>query len=45
MKTLKKVVAAAAVGGIAGVAYAQTSHQGHGSMPMGNMGGTLRCSR
>ena len=38
MKTLSKtlVVAATAVG-LAGGVYAQAQHQGHGSMPMGNM--------
>jgi uncharacterized protein (DUF305 family) len=38
MKTIPKTVAALAITALAGVAYAQTSHQGHGSMPMsGNM--------
>jgi uncharacterized protein (DUF305 family) len=34
MKTLTTSVAALALTALAGVAYAQTSHQGHGSMPM-----------
>ena len=43
MKTITKSLAALAITAVAGVAYAQTSHQGHGSapasgaMPMGNM--------
>jgi len=43
MKTSTKTIAALAITALAGVAYAQTSHQGHGSiptsgtMPMGNM--------
>lgn len=34
MKTIAKTIAALAITTVAGVAYAQTSHQGHGSMPM-----------
>ena len=34
MKTITKTFAALALTALAGVAYAQTSHQGHGSMPM-----------
>ncbi len=34
MKTITTTVAALALTALAGVAYAQTSHQGHGSMPM-----------
>jgi uncharacterized protein (DUF305 family) len=34
MKTNMKTLAAFAITTLAGVAYAQTSHQGHGSMPM-----------
>ena len=34
MKTITKAIAALAITAVAGVAYAQTSHQGHGSMPM-----------
>jgi uncharacterized protein (DUF305 family) len=34
MKTITKTIAALAITAVAGVAYAQTSHQGHGSMPM-----------
>ena len=34
MKTITKTAAALAITAVAGVAYAQTSHQGHGSMPM-----------
>jgi uncharacterized protein (DUF305 family) len=35
MKNLSKILAAAAVAvGVASLAYAQTQHQGHGSMPM-----------
>ncbi len=34
MKTITKVIAAIAITDVAGMAYAQTSHQGHGSMPM-----------
>ncbi len=34
MKTLTKTFAALAITAVAGVAVAQTSHQGHGSMPM-----------
>ncbi|UVF18466.1 DUF305 domain-containing protein [Microvirga terrae] len=34
MKTITKTIAALAITAMAGVAYAQTSHQGHGSMPM-----------
>jgi uncharacterized protein (DUF305 family) len=34
MKTITKGIAALAITAVAGVAYAQTSHQGHGSMPM-----------
>jgi uncharacterized protein (DUF305 family) len=34
MKTITKTVAALALTALAGLAYAQTSHQGHGSMPM-----------
>jgi uncharacterized protein (DUF305 family) len=34
MKTITKTMAALAITAVAGVAYAQTSHQGHGSMPM-----------
>jgi uncharacterized protein (DUF305 family) len=37
MKTITKTVAAIAITALAGVAHAQTSHQGHGSMPMGSM--------
>ena len=38
MKTLTKTLAALAITALAGVAYAQTTHQGPGSMPMsGNM--------
>jgi uncharacterized protein (DUF305 family) len=43
MKTITKTIAALALTAVAGGAYAQTSHQGHGSMatsgamPMGNM--------
>jgi len=38
MKTITEAIAALALTAVAGVAYAQTSHQGHGSMPMsGNM--------
>jgi uncharacterized protein (DUF305 family) len=43
MKMITKTIAALAITALAGVAYAQTSHQGHGSMqmsgamPMGNM--------
>ncbi len=43
MKTITKTVAALAITAVAGVAYAQTSHQGHssmpasGAMPMGHM--------
>jgi uncharacterized protein (DUF305 family) len=38
MKTITKTIAALAITAVAGVAYAQTSHQGHGSMSMsGNM--------
>ena len=38
MKTLTRTFAALAITAVAGVAVAQTSHQGHGSMPMsGNM--------
>jgi uncharacterized protein (DUF305 family) len=38
MKTITKTIAAFAITTVAGVAYAQTSHQSHGSMPMsGNM--------
>jgi len=33
MKTITKTIAALAITAVAGVAYAQTSHQGHGSMP------------
>ena len=33
-----KTVIAVSVAGIAGIAYAQSSHQGHGTMPMS--GGT-----
>jgi uncharacterized protein (DUF305 family) len=34
MKTITKTIAALAITAVAGVAVAQTSHQGHGSMPM-----------
>jgi uncharacterized protein (DUF305 family) len=34
MKTITKSIAALALTALAGVAYAQTSHQGHGRMPM-----------
>ena len=34
MNALSRTLAVAAIVGVAGVAYAQTSHQGHGSMPM-----------
>ena len=34
MKTITKTIAVLAITAGAGVAYAQTSHQGHGSMPM-----------
>jgi uncharacterized protein (DUF305 family) len=34
MKMITKTIAALAITALAGVAYAQTSHQGHGSMPM-----------
>jgi uncharacterized protein (DUF305 family) len=34
MKTLTRTFAALAITAVAGVASAQTSHQGHGSMPM-----------
>ena len=34
MKTITKTFAALAITAVAGVAVAQTSHQGHGSMPM-----------
>ena len=34
MKTITKIIAVLAITAVAGVAYAQTSHQGHGSMPM-----------
>jgi uncharacterized protein (DUF305 family) len=34
MKTITKTIAALAITAVTGVAYAQTSHQGHGSMPM-----------
>jgi uncharacterized protein (DUF305 family) len=34
MNSSTKIVAALIIAGVAGVAYAQTSHQGHGSMPM-----------
>jgi len=34
MKTTTKTIAALAITAVAGVAYAQTSHQGQGSMPM-----------
>ncbi|MBM6583211.1 DUF305 domain-containing protein [Microvirga sp. BT689] len=34
MKTITKTIAALAITAVAGMAYAQTSHQGHGSMPM-----------
>lgn len=34
MKTITKTIAALALTTLAGVAVAQTSHQGHGSMPM-----------
>jgi uncharacterized protein (DUF305 family) len=34
MKTITKTMAALAITAVARVAYAQTSHQGHGSMPM-----------
>jgi uncharacterized protein (DUF305 family) len=34
MKTITTSIAALALTALAGVAYAQTSHQGHGSMPM-----------
>jgi uncharacterized protein (DUF305 family) len=34
MKTITNTIAALALTALAGVAYAQTSHQGHGSMPM-----------
>ncbi len=34
MKSITKGTAVLAIAGVAGVAYAQTSHQGHGSMPM-----------
>ena len=43
MKTITKTITAVAITALAGVANAQTSHQGHGSMqmsgamPMGNM--------
>ena len=37
MKMITKPIAALAITALAGVAYAQTSHQGHGTMPMGNM--------
>jgi uncharacterized protein (DUF305 family) len=38
MKNLSKSVAVAVVAaGFCGLAYAQTQHQGHGSMPMGQM--------
>jgi uncharacterized protein (DUF305 family) len=43
MKTITKSITALALTAVAGVAYAQTSHQGHGSapasgaMPMGHM--------
>ncbi len=34
MTSITKVIAAIAITGVAGMAYAQTSHQGHGNMPM-----------
>ncbi len=34
MNALSRTLAVAAIVGVAGVAYAQTPHQGHGSMPM-----------
>ena len=34
MKTITSSIGALALTALAGVAYAQTSHQGHGSMPM-----------
>ena len=34
MKTITNTIAALVLTALAGVAYAQTSHQGHGSMPM-----------
>ena len=34
MKTITKSIAALAITAVAGVGYAQTSHQSHGSMPM-----------
>jgi uncharacterized protein (DUF305 family) len=43
MKTITKTIASLAITAVAGVAYAQTPHQGHGSMqmsgamPMGHM--------
>ena len=34
MRIITKAIAALAITAVAGVAYPQTSHQGHGSMPM-----------
>ena len=34
MNKITSIIAATAIAGVAGVAYAQTSHQGHGNMPM-----------
>jgi len=34
MKTITKTIAALAITAVAGMAVAQTSHQGHGSMPI-----------
>jgi uncharacterized protein (DUF305 family) len=37
MNKITNIIVAIAIAGIAGVAYAQTAHHGHGSAPMGNM--------
>ncbi len=37
MNNIRSIIAAIAIAGAAGVAYAQSSHQGHGSASMGNM--------
>ena len=41
MNAFKTMVAAAATASIAGIAYAQSSHQGHGNMPMSGTTGSM----